>query len=303
MEIKNVGILGCGTMGSGIAHAISKAGYQVIVLETEQRFLDTGLANIKKALLKDTEKRTISQEEREGILSRIKGTIKMEDLKHCDLIIEAVFEDFDVKEDIFKELDKLCPPATIFCSNTSSLSISELAALTNRKERFLGLHFFNPPTIMKLVEVVHTLASDRKIMERVINFVKTLQKIPIVAQDYTGFIVNLLLTPYMFDAMRVLSEGLGSVEDIDNGMKLGCGHPMGPLALADFIGLDILFKSGNVLFEEYKEKRYAPPPILRKMVTMGYLGKKSGKGFYDWSDPKNLIPQKIFEKKTNFKDL
>jgi 3-hydroxybutyryl-CoA dehydrogenase len=294
MNINNVGILGCGTMGSGIAHAVLKAGYQVAVLEMNQRFLDMGLANIEKALSRDVEKGVISQEEKESIRSRIKGTIRIEDLRSCDLIIEAVFEDFDVKAKIFKELDELCPPKTIFCSNTSSLSISELAVVTNRKECFFGLHFFNPVAVMKLVEVVYTLASDKEIMNRLIGFVKTLQKVPIVAKDYTGFIVNLLITPYLFDAICVLSEGLGSVEDIDNGMKLGSGHPMGPLALADFIGLDLLYKSGNKLFAEYKEKRYAPPPLLEKMVTMGFLGKKSGRGFYDWSDPKNPIPQSIF---------
>jgi 3-hydroxybutyryl-CoA dehydrogenase len=294
MNINNVGILGCGTMGSGIVHAVLKAGYQVAVLEMNQRFLDMGLANIEKALSRDVEKGVISQEEKESIRSRIKGTIRIEDLRSCDLIIEAVFEDFDVKAKIFKELDELCPPKTIFCSNTSSLSISELAVVTNRKECFFGLHFFNPVAVMKLVEVVYTLASDKEIMNRLIGFVKTLQKVPIVAKDYTGFIVNLLITPYLFDAICVLSEGLGSVEDIDNGMKLGSGHPMGPLALADFIGLDLLYKSGNKLFAEYKEKRYAPPPLLEKMVTMGFLGKKSGRGFYDWSDPKNPIPQSIF---------
>ena len=301
MEIRNVGVLGCGTMGSGIAHAILKAGYNVIALEVEQKFLDAGLADIEKALSRDVQKGVVSQGEKERLRSKMKGTIKIEDLKNCDLIVEAVFEDFDVKAKLFKELDSLCLSEAIFCSNTSSLSISELAALTNRKECFFGLHFFNPVAVMKLVEVVYTLASDREIMNKIIDFAKTLGKVPIIAKDYTGFIVNLLSTPYLFDAIRLLSEGLGSVEDIDNGMKLGCGHPMGPLALADFIGLDLLYQSGNKLFAEYKEKRYAPPPLLEKMVTTGFLGKKSGKGFYDWSDPKNPIPHDIFEKrKINF---
>lgn len=293
MEIRNVGVLGCGTMGSGIAYTVLKAGYQVVVLEINQKFLDMGVANIEKALSRDVEKGSISREKKQDILLCLTGTTKIGDLKGCGLIIEAVFEDFDVKAEIIKELDGLCSPQTIFCSNTSSLSISELAAVTNRKERFFGLHFFNPVAAMKLVEVVLTPASDKEIMSEVIDFAKKLKKVAIVAKDYTGFLVNLLLTPFLFDAMRALSEGLGSVEDIDNGMKLGCGHPMGPLALADFIGLDLLYESGNRLFEEYREKRYASPPILRKMITMGFLGRKSGKGFYDWSDPKNPVPQTL----------
>lgn len=301
MEINNVGILGCGTMGSGITQSVLEAGYQAIVLERGVKFLDIGLTNIEKALSRKVEKGVISQEKKKGILSRIKGTIKIENLKDCDLIIEAVFEEFDVKAKLFKELDMISPQKTIFCSNTSSLSISKLAVLTNRKGRFFGLHFFNPVAVMKLVEVVYTISSDKEIMNTVIDFVKTLGKVPIVAKDNAGFIVNSLLTPFLFDAMRALSKGVASVEDIDNGMKLGCGHPMGPLALADFIGLDLLYKAGNTFWEEYKDRRYAPPTLLGKLVTMGFLGKKSGKGFYDWSDPKHPVPMAIFrEEKTNF---
>jgi 3-hydroxybutyryl-CoA dehydrogenase len=208
----------------------------------------------------------------------------------CDLIIEAVFEDINVKNEIFTALDKACKKETIFASNTSSLPISKMAVQTSRKEKFIGLHFFNPVAVMPLVEVIKTIATDPQIIEIAVNFVKSLGKYPIIAKDNAGFIVNLFLTPFMLDAMRAVGEGVASINDIDMGMKLGCNHPMGPLMLADFIGLDVINNASNILFNEYKEKRYAPPPLLSKMVTMGYLGLKSGRGFYNWSDPKNPVP-------------
>jgi 3-hydroxybutyryl-CoA dehydrogenase len=213
--------------------------------------------------------------------------VNLNDLADCDFIIETVFEDIDVKIEIFKALEPICKPDAIIASNTSSLSITRMAASTSRASRFVGLHFFNPPVIMPLVEVIKTVALAPEVLTEAIDFVRSLGKTAILAKDDAGFIVNLFLTPYLMDAMRGVGEGVATVQDIDLGMKLGCNHPMGPLMLADFIGLDVLCNAANILFDEYKEKRYAPPPILTKMVAMGYLGNKSGKGFYDWSDPRN----------------
>lgn len=295
MAITRVGIIGCGTMGSGIAGVVLQNGYHVIVKEIDHVLLDKGLSEIKKAIERFCEKNQLKIEEKEQFFKRLKGTINLNDLKECDIIIEAVFEDFKVKAELFTSLDKICNEDVIFATNTSSLSISKLAACTSRKDRFIGLHFFNPVSVMPLVEVIKTIVTDNNVIQEAVNFVKSLKKHPIIAKDNVGFIVNLLLTPYILDAIRVLGEGIASIEDIDTGMKLGCNHPMGPLMLADFIGLDVLYSAANTFFDEYKEKRYAPPPLLTQMVTLGFLGRKTGRGFYDWSDPKNPKPNKSIE--------
>jgi 3-hydroxybutyryl-CoA dehydrogenase len=290
MEIKQIGIVGCGAMGAGITQLVLQTGYTVVVNEMDKNLLNKGLNRIKTGLEKLSEKGKIKTEDKDAMLQRLSGTVNLSDMASCDLIIEAVFEDINVKNEIFTALDKACKKETIFTSNTSSLPISKMAVQTSRKEKFIGLHFFNPVAVMPLVEVIKTIATDPQIIEIAVNFVKSLGKYPIIAKDNAGFIVNLFLTPFMLDAMRAVGEGVASINDIDMGMKLGCNHPMGPLMLADFIGLDVINNASNILFNEYKEKRYAPPPLLSKMVTMGYLGLKSGRGFYDWSDPKNPIP-------------
>jgi 3-hydroxybutyryl-CoA dehydrogenase len=287
MPIKQVGIVGCGIMGAGIAQLCLQNGYSVIVREINKDFLDKGIGKIKKGFEKLCEKGTIGIDDKENILKKLSTTTALDDLKDCDLIIEAVFEDIHVKTDIFKTLDPICKKETIFASNTSSLPITQMAAHTSRKECFVGIHFFNPVAVMPLVEIIKTIATTGDVLKTITEFAMSLKKYPIIAKDNAGFIVNLLLTPYLLDAIRAAGEGVASIEDIDMGMKLGCNHPMGPLMLADFIGLDVLCNAANILFDEYKEKRYAPPPMLMKMVVMGYLGNKSGKGFYDWSDPKN----------------
>jgi len=287
MVINRIGVIGCGIMGAGIAQLALQSGYNVIVREINEDFLNKGLSKISKGMDKLYEKGTLKKEEKDDLLKKLEGTISLEDLKECDMVIEAVFEDIKIKSEVFTSLDPICKKETIFASNTSSLPITQMAARTSRKEQFIGLHFFNPVSVMPLVEVIKTITTDNKVVQTAMDFVASLKKHPILAKDNAGFIVNLLLTPFMLDAMRALSEGVASTEDIDSGMKLGCNHPMGPLMLADFIGLDSICSAANTLFEEYREKRYAPPPLLTKMVTMGYLGNKSGKGFYDWSDPKN----------------
>jgi 3-hydroxybutyryl-CoA dehydrogenase len=290
MEIKQIGIVGCGAMGAGITQLVLQTGYTVVVNEMDENLLNKGLNRIKTGLEKLSEKGKIKTEDKDAMLQRLSGTVNLSDMASCDLIIEAVFEDINVKNEIFTALDKACKKETIFASNTSSLPISKMAVQTSRKEKFIGLHFFNPVAVMPLVEVIKTIATDPQIIEIAVNFVKSLGKYPIIAKDNAGFIVNLFLTPFMLDAMRAVGEGVASINDIDMGMKLGCNHPMGPLMLADFIGLDVINNASNILFNEYKEKRYAPPPLLSKMVTMGYLGLKSGRGFYNWSDPKNPVP-------------
>jgi 3-hydroxybutyryl-CoA dehydrogenase len=218
--------------------------------------------------------------------SLLKGTLKQEDLKECDLIIEAVVEDLKVKNEMFGSLDRICPERTIFASNTSSLTIMAMAASTKRLDRFCGMHFFNPVPVMQLVEIVKTIATSQETINTCFEFARSLKKTPILAKDNSGFIVNLLLIPYLLDAIRALENGVASIEDIDTGMRLGCNHPMGPLTLLDFVGLDTTYNISNIMFEEYREKRYAPPPLLRKMVLAGYYGRKSGRGFYDYSGEK-----------------
>lgn len=288
--IKKVGIIGCGTMGAGIAQVVLEAGYVAVVREIDSSLLDKGMTAIRKGLERSVEKGILSSSAKEGALARLSGTLALEDFKDCDLIIEAVFEDIQIKKELFKNLDRICSRETIFASNTSTLSITEMASVTKRQERIIGLHFFNPVQVMRLVEVIKTIATHDEISQIVFDFAKSLKKVPILAKDNPGFIVNLLLTPYFMDAIRAVANGVASIQDIDTGMKLGCGYPMGPLMLADLIGLDTLCKGANSMFDEYRERRYAPPPLLVQMVRMGYLGKKVGKGFYDWSDQKNPIP-------------
>jgi len=265
-------------------------GYEVIVRETDQALLDTGMERVEASFEKLVKKEAMTKEAKEETLKRLTGTVSLEPIADCDLIIEAVFEDLQVKTDLFKVLDTICRKDAIFASNTSSLSITQMAGVISRKEQFLGMHFFQPAPVMPLVEVVKTISAAPEIVKIALDFVKSLGKVPVLAMDNSGFIVNLLLTPFMLDAMRAAATGVASIQDIDTAMKLGLNHPMGPLMLADFIGLDLIFNASNTMFEEYRESRYAPPPVLRKMVMLGYLGLKTKKGFYDWSDPKYPKP-------------
>jgi len=285
-EIKRVGVLGCGLMGSGIAQVAAAAGYETLVREVSDQLCERGIGGIGKQLGKAVEKGKLAAEDRDATLGRLRGTTNLEDLRDCDIIIEAVVEDLAVKNQMWQTLDAVCGPETIFASNTSSLTIADMAAATKRPERMVGLHFFNPVPVMKLVEVVKTIATDPAVFDTAFAFAKSLGKEPIVCKDNSGFVVNLLLVPYMMDAIRALSEGVATIEDIDKGMQLGTGYPMGPFVLSDFVGLDTLDKIGGIMFDEYKEKRYASPPLLKRMVSLGYFGRKSGKGFYDYSGEK-----------------
>ena len=285
-EIKKVGVLGCGLMGSGIAQVCAQSGYEVVVRDIEQGIIDAWFRKIEKFWHKSVEKGKISSEDVKSFSARLKGTTEMNGLKGCDLVIEVLPEDIDLKRETFQLLDKIVDVSTIIASNTSSLSITEMAAFFSSPGRFIGMHFFNPVPLMKLVEIVKSIVTDNEVLETAFEFVKSLGKVGIAAKDNCGFIVNLLLIPYVFDAIRAFENGVGSIEDIDNGMKLGAGHPMGPFSLADLVGLDTAYKIGGVMFDEYKEARYAPPSILKKMVQCGYLGRKTGKGFYDYAkDP------------------
>lgn len=283
MEIKKVGVVGCGLMGNGIAQVSAQAGYDVVVREVEQRFLDKGMGRIEKFLSGAVEKAKISEEDKQATLGRMKGTLALEDLKDCDVIVEAVTENIGVKRETFEALDEMCPPHTIFGSNTSSISITEMASFTKRPDKFVGLHFFNPVPIMKLVEVIRGITTSDETVRCCLEWANSLGKHPIVAKDSPGFVVNLLLIPYLLDAIRALEMCVASKEDIDNGMKLGCGHPMGPLTLLDFVGLDTTYFIANIMFEEFKDTRYAAPTLLKRMVLAGHLGRKTGKGFYDYS--------------------
>ena len=287
MAIHRVGVVGCGLMGSGIAQVCAASGFETIVREVKPELVDKGLKGIEKNLARLAEKGTITAVVQGEIRGRLKGTTAIEDLKDCDLIIEAIIENLPAKHELFRALDGLCPPNTIFASNTSSLTITEIAAATKRPQRFVGLHFFNLVPVMKLVEVVRTIATDPAVYEEMVGFGAKLSKVPVRAHDSTGFIVNRLLVPYLLDAIRALEEGVGSIEDIDNSMKLGCGHPMGPLTLLDFVGLDTTYYISQIMFDEFKERRFASPPLLKRMVLAGWNGRKSGRGFYDYSDPAN----------------
>ncbi len=297
MEIKKVGVLGCGLMGSGIAQVAAMAGFDVTVLEVEQKFLDKGFAGIEKSLAKFAEKPPekggITAQQKDAARARLKGTTRREDLADCDIIIEAVIENVAQKKEMYAALDGIVKKDAIFASNTSSISITELMTATKRPERFVGLHFFNPVPLMKLVEVVRTIATADDVYQTAYEFGKKLGKVPVRTSDKTGFIVNRLLVPYLLDAIRAYEEGVGSIDDIDNAMKLGCGYPMGPFTLLDFVGLDTTYYITHVMYDEFKERRFASPPLLKRLVMAGWYGRKSGKGFYDYSDPNSPKPNKL----------
>jgi 3-hydroxybutyryl-CoA dehydrogenase len=285
LEIRSVGVAGCGLMGSGIVEVAAKAGFDVIVTEVDAKALEAGRQRILKSVDKAVEKAKLTQADRDATLARIRFETDLAAHADRDLVIEAVVEEVTVKNQLFGTLDTLCAARTIFASNTSSLTITDMAAATSRPDRFVGLHFFNPVPVMKLVEVVRTIATSEEAFRSAFDFVGRLGKEPIAAKDNSGFVVNLLLVPYMLDAIRQLERGVASIEDIDKGMVLGCGYPMGPFTLADFVGIDTLHKISEIMFDEYREERFAPPPLLRRIVALGRFGRKSGKGFYDWSGP------------------
>ncbi len=271
-------------MGSGIAQVAAQAGFDTIVREISQPLADKARAGIEKTLAKGIEKGKVTAAERDAAMARLRFTTGLKEFASCDIILEAVAEDLELKNGLWKELHAICPETTIFASNTSSLTIAAMAAACGRPDRMLGLHFFNPVPLMKLVEVVRTVTTTDDTFERAFQFVKDLGKEPIRAKDNSGFVVNLLLVPYMLDAIAALEGNVASVEDIDKGMQLGAGHPMGPFTLLDFVGLDTVYKIAEIMFDEYREKRYAPPPLLKRMVLAGMYGRKSGKGFYDYSE-------------------
>ncbi|PYO46674.1 MAG: 3-hydroxybutyryl-CoA dehydrogenase [Gemmatimonadetes bacterium] len=282
-KIEKVGVLGGGLMGSGIAQVSAAAGFPTTVREISEALCAKSRQSIEKTLAKGIERGKVSEGERDKALANLRFVTDLKDLADSDLFIEAVVEDLEVKNTLWSQLDKIARPEAIFASNTSSLTIIAMAAASGRPDRMLGLHFFNPVPLMKLVEVVRTITTSDETEQRAMDFVRALGKEPIRAKDSSGFIVNLLLVPYMIDAIKALESNVGSVEDIDKGMQLGAGHPMGPFTLIDFVGLDTVYKIAEIMFTEYRESRYAPPPLLRRMVLAGMLGKKSGKGFYDYS--------------------
>jgi 3-hydroxybutyryl-CoA dehydrogenase len=293
MEIKRVGVLGCGLMGSGIAQVAAQAGYETVVREVEQPFLDKGFAGIHKSLGRFVEKGTMSAADRDACVGRMKGTTSLADLADCDIVIEAIIENAQVKRETYAQLDKIVKPSAIFASNTSSLTITELSMATARPKQFVGMHFFNPVPMMKLVEVVRTILTSDQSFDTAFAFAKSLGKEAVSCRDNSGFIVNRLLVPYILDAIRAYEEGVGSIEDIDKAMQLGCGYPMGPFTLLDFVGLDTTYYITHVMFEEYREKRFTAPPLLRKMVLAGRYGRKSGAGFYDYSSGKPVAFDKV----------
>jgi len=283
LAIEKVGVIGCGLMGSGIAEVAARSGFDVVVREIDEDALEAGEARIRKSMDRAVEKGKLDEAARDEAGERIGFTTGLADLGDRDLIVEAIVEDPEAKNELFRSLDDLCDEETIFASNTSSLTITDMAAETERPDRVVGLHFFNPVPVMKLVEVVRTIATSEETFESVFAFARALGKEPIAARDTSGFVVNLLLVPFMLDAIRQLERGVASIEDIDKGMTLGCGHPMGPFTLCDFVGIDTLYRISEIMFEEYREERYAPPPLLKRMVAMGRYGRKVGRGFYDWS--------------------
>jgi len=282
MTIKKLGIVGFGQMGSGIAQVAAAAGYPVIATDEKDEFLKKGLSRIEGLLNKAIEKGKATEEDKKKTLGNITTTTDLGAFADCDLVIEAIVENLDAKIQIFETIDRVCKPTTIFASNTSSLSITDMAVVTKRRSQFVGMHFFNPVPVMKLVEVVRTIMTDDQTFDTAVAFAESVGKTVVRAKDTCGFVVNLLLIPYLIDAIRWYENGLATKEDIDNGMKLGCGHPMGPLELTDFIGLDTILYIGEIMFEEFREPRYAPPPLLKRMVKAGYLGRKSGRGFYEY---------------------
>jgi 3-hydroxybutyryl-CoA dehydrogenase len=282
MAIKKVGVLGSGLMGAGIAEIAARAGFDTVVREVSEEVLDKGLGRIRASLDKAVERGKLEAAARDEAVGRLCGTTGFEDFADCDLVVEAIVENIDEKRKTFGALDAVVKEEAVFASNTSSLTITQIAMSTKRPDRFVGLHFFNPVPVMKLVEVVRTLLTSDATFERAFEFARAVGKEPIACRDNSGFIVNRLLVPYLLDAIRALEEGVGSVEDIDKGMQLGCGYPMGPFTLLDFVGLDTTYYIADIMFEEYREKRFAPPPLLKQMVLAGRLGKKSGRGFYDY---------------------
>lgn len=293
MAIEKLGVVGCGLMGSGIAQTAAQAGLQVTVREVSTELIDKGFANIDKSLARLLQRGTLAAAERDAARKLLRPTTKLEDLRDCDLIIEAITEQLAAKKELFRALDEFCPPQTIYASNTSSLSITEMAVATRRPERFVGLHFFNPVPIMKLAEVIRTIATDPKVYEEAAALAVRMGKTAVRTSDRTGFVVNRLLVPYLLDAVRALEEGVASIPDIDQAMKLGCGHPMGPLTLLDFVGLDTTYYIANIMFDEFKERRFSPPPLLKRMVMAGWNGRKAGRGFYDYKDPENPKPMAL----------
>ncbi len=294
MNINKVGVLGCGLMGSGIAQVTATAGFDVTVLEQEQKFLDKGFAGIDKSLARlverGPEKGGLTADQKSQAQSRLKGTLNMQDLAECDIVIEAIIENVAEKRKTYAQLDGIVKKDAIFASNTSSISVTELMTATQRPERFIGLHFFNPVPMMKLVEVVKTIATAPEVYDTAVEFGKKLGKVPVRTSDKTGFIVNRLLVPYLLDAIRAYEEGVGSITDIDEAMKLGCGYPMGPFTLLDFVGLDTTYYITHVMYDEFKERRFASPPLLKRLVLAGWYGRKTGKGFYDYADPSKPAP-------------
>jgi len=280
--MRKVGVLGAGLMGAGIAEVTAKSGYDTIVREVDDDLASKGLARIESSMAKAVEKGKLTAADRDAARARLTTTTTLSDLADCDIVVEAIVENLDLEKETYRELDRICRPEAIFCSNTSSLTITEMSAATKRADRFAGLHFFNPVPVMKLVEVVRTIATSEATAEAVFAFAKSLGKEPIRTHDNSGFIVNRLLVPYLLDAVRALEEGVGSKEDIDKGMELGCGHPMGPLKLLDFVGLDTTYAIAEIMFQEYREKRFAPPPLLKRLVLAGRYGRKSGRGFYEY---------------------
>lgn len=283
MAIKTVGVLGCGLMGSGIAQVSAASGFRTYVLEVNDAVLQKGMGKIEKFLSDGVAKGKVTAEARDTTLGNLVGTTRYADLKDCDLVIEAIVENVEVKKKAYAQVEEVVGPGCLLASNTSSLSVTELAAATKRPDKFGGLHFFNPVPLMKLVEVIKALTTSAETTDALTGFARAIGKEPIAAPDRGGFIVNRLLVPYLLDAIRCLDEGLGTVEDIDKGMKLGCGYPMGPFTLLDFVGLDTTYFIANILFDEFREARFAPPPLLKRMVLAGHLGKKSGKGFYTYA--------------------
>ena len=282
MEIKKVGVVGCGLMGSGIAQVCAQSGYHVVVSEINDELLNRGLALISTALTKSVDKGRLSQEDKDAIFARIKGTTNTNDFSDCDLAIEAAIENMDLKEKIFAELDKICPRHAILATNTSCMSIIDMARATTRPDKVLGVHFFNPAPVMKLIEIVRTVATSEETFEIGKSFGQSLGKTVVVAQDAPGFIVNRLMTPFLLNAIRMLEAGVATREDIDTAINLGLNHPMGPLALTDLIGLDTVYFISNSIYEEFKDPQFAPPILMKKMIAAGWLGRKTGKGFYEY---------------------
>jgi len=283
MAIRKVGVLGCGLMGSGIAEVAAKSGFDVVVREVDQALLDKGMGRLRGSLDKAVEKGKLAAADRDAALARLQGTTQIADLAGCDLVIEAIVENVAEKKKVYAAVGEVAKPEAILASNTSSLTLTQMAMATRRPDRFVGLHFFNPVPVMKLVEVVRTLVADDAVVAEATEFCRRLGKEPVQCRDNSGFIVNRLLVPYMLDAIRGYEEGIGSLEDIDKAMQLGCGYPMGPFTLLDFVGLDTTYYIAEIMFEEYREKRFAPPPLLKQMVQAGRLGRKSGRGFYDYA--------------------